>query len=1561
MVAALGAGVLAAGLIVAAPGAAGASSGPFTPSVVTTTSVTDMICRAYGGTLSANSEADQQLSFTITSPNAVRPGDTFSIKIKQPFSAFPAADNSTGIAATIVAVYNEITRWKLPAGLQINSVSLAPIDGNLGANADAGYYVAPADVPKVSGNPDPSFDPLTLPAAKRIAIPGTAPVAYVDSSTNIVRMAMLGTGNESSGTVYPGGSIVQPPALTINVTAKTSVAAGTDLGIKVAGSLPGSNFTGGQPGNFPAPNTITVNQANATSSDTTWTDPSYVNYVYTTALGGLIKIVAKAACAPGYESNTDLGTSPPDYYTGPNALPNGTAPLLNHTVVTGIGVPGPFDGASYITGTTVSVSYGCVANNNGEPYDTCDGDLPNGALIDTSTSGSYTFTVNATDSYQDPLTRTIHYSVADPVPPVANAGAPQTGKTAGTVVTLDGSGTTDPNGPPALPLTYTWAQTSGPSVTLSDIHAIKPTFTVAPADNPSGNTYGFSLTVNNPYLSNTATTTVTSAASTPTVTVAKTRPGGGTTFYEGDVVTLGATITNPDGTNPGDYTYAWSFNSGISTTLSSSTAANPTFVLPPNGTAACASGAGATNCPTFKVIVTKTNTGKASASAALTAYGSSLPTTPVANAGANKNAPNPGGVVTLDGSASTQAQGHALSYQWTQVANAAPAVTLSDPTAQKPTFVMPPGTSTTTTYTFSLVVKDTQNVLTSGANTNTSTAVTTNVFQVPNRVVAAATGSPASTTAGTTVTLDGTASTEPNLAPLTYTWTQVANGAPAATLSDIHAAKPTFAAPPATTPGGYTAQFNLSVTNGGPNPGDSDATVTPVSIVVAASTPTVAAPTKVRDGGGTTFSTGDKITLSVGITNPDGTAEGDYSYAWVLSTGIPTTLTGANTAHPTYILPPASQTAACASGTGSTNCPTFKVTVTKINTNKSSAQSAALANYASTLANRPTASAGSAQGVKVGSSVTLDGSGSGQAQGHPLTYTWSQTSGPAVTLSDTHAVKPTFTAPTRATSLGFSLTVVDGQNAVTGTGTNGNTSTASSTTVTVTTYTAPAVSAGSDQSLLVDSPVTLQGSASQADGHTLTIQWAQTAGTPVSLSDPTALQPTFAAPTLGPVDLSFLLTVVDTQNPDPTSNTRTASVTVHVTNTAPVADAGSGQSVLVESPVTLDGSGSHDVDGHALTYTWTQLSGAPVTLSNVHAVQPTFTSPSVLGALVFQLTVDDGHGLNDSATVSVGVGIVPAVANAGNDQYGVKPNTTVTLDGSGSSDPNPGGVLTYTWTQIAGPPVSLSDAHAAKPTFSAPVGPTTVSFELDVEDQYGATGSGYVNVDVTGIPGYDLKMALRGTLRGERDSSSFIATVTNAETGSRDVSQNDVHVSVDVNGQPVSASKLSVGAKSATLAADRSVNFIVQWAHGDTLHAGDVIKITVCVRKFGDEHPGNDCATLAYPSHPINLAAGIAPLVVGRTAPSHFHVGVLNLGPDTVTPVRTTDLTVTVQVGESTPQTLASSKPRAALNPGNIKLFGYTWTHAALPKGTVVTVNACLDVPGNVSLASCSSSTTTVR
>ncbi len=75
----------------------------------------------------------------------------------------------------------------------------------------------------------------------------------------------------------------------------------------------------------------------------------------------------------------------------------------------------------------------------------------------------------------------------------------------------------------------------------------------------------------------------------------------------------------------------------------------------------------------------------------------------------------------------------------------------------------------------------------------------------------------------------------------------------------------------------------------------------------------------------------------------------------------------------------------------------------------------------------PTADAGPDQDVVEGATVTLDGSQSYDPNDEVVTYRWSQTGGPAVTLSDLTAVRPTFVAApiTEDVTVIFQLTVYD--------------------------------------------------------------------------------------------------------------------------------------------------------------------------------------------------------------------------------------------------------------------------------------------------------------------------------------------------------------------------------------------------------------------------------------------------------------------------------------------------------------------------------------------------------
>jgi hypothetical protein len=94
---------------------------------------------------------------------------------------------------------------------------------------------------------------------------------------------------------------------------------------------------------------------------------------------------------------------------------------------------------------------------------------------------------------------------------------------------------------------------------------------------------------------------------------------------------------------------------------------------------------------------------------------------------------------------------------------------------------------------------------------------------------------------------------------------------------------------------------------------------------------------------------------------------------------------------------------------------------------------------------------------------------------------------------------------------------------------------------------------------------------------------------------------------------------------------------VTASNSIPVSNAGPDQNLTGGADVLLNGTGSSDGDGDPLNFTWTQLSGPTVTLSNATSAAPTFTPAAGINAYAFQLVVDDclNAGAPDSVSVTV--------------------------------------------------------------------------------------------------------------------------------------------------------------------------------------------------------------------------------------------------------------------------------------------------------------------------------------
>lgn len=129
------------------------------------------------------------------------------------------------------------------------------------------------------------------------------------------------------------------------------------------------------------------------------------------------------------------------------------------------------------------------------------------------------------------------------------------------------------------------------------------------------------------------------------------------------------------------------------------------------------------------------------------------------------------------------------------------------------------------------------------------------------------------------------------------------------------------------------------------------------------------------------------------------------------------------------------------------------------------------------------------------------------------------------------------------------------------------------------------------------------------------------------------------------------------------------------TNTTPIANAGLDQWVTIGGSFTLDGSGSFDPDGDALTYTWQQTSGPSVIGGTASGVTVTLSAPNVPGPLGFELTVTDpqGRGSTDNLRVLV---------------FG----STIDTDGDGVSDALDNCPLTINADQIDDDGDGLGDA-----------------------------------------------------------------------------------------------------------------------------------------------------------------------------------------------------------------------------------------------------------------------------
>ena len=364
-----------------------------------------------------------------------------------------------------------------------------------------------------------------------------------------------------------------------------------------------------------------------------------------------------------------------------------------------------------------------------------------------------------------------------------------------------------------------------------------------------------------------------------------------------------------------------------------------------------------------------------------------------------------------------------------------------------------------------------------------------------NKITAADAGLAQNVLVGSLVTLDGSSSTGADGSLITYQWKfTVKPVGSSAALSNTTVVKPTFTPDVA---GVYV--INLDVNDGKVN---AAATVT-----ITASVASVANSAPVANAG-----PAQNVVTGIVILDGSGSSDADrdqLTYSWSFTSkpngsSAALSISNANIAKPTFTADVAGVYALnLVVNDGKANGAAATVIITA---------TAPSANAA------PVANAGPAQSVVIGA-VILDGSGSSDANGDPLRYSWAFTSKPdgsSAALASATVVHPTFTADLAGDYV-LNLVVNDG---------TVNSAAATVTIAASAANAAPVANAGTNQHVMTGGLANLDGGkSSDANNEALSYKWAFTskpAGSTAEISGSTTSLPTF----IPDVDGSYIVKLI---------------------------------------------------------------------------------------------------------------------------------------------------------------------------------------------------------------------------------------------------------------------------------------------------------------------------------------------------------------------------------------------------------------------------------------------------
>jgi large repetitive protein len=366
---------------------------------------------------------------------------------------------------------------------------------------------------------------------------------------------------------------------------------------------------------------------------------------------------------------------------------------------------------------------------------------------------------------------------------------------------------------------------------------------------------------------------------------------------------------------------------------------------------------------------------------------------------------NEGSVVKLNGSATDPDPTDKLVYSWGQEPGGPPVILNGSDTLNL-TFIAPK-VSSNTILKFSFAAVDDKNVI------SNSVIVTVTVKNLNDSPIANA-GINQLVNEGYVVSLNGSASKDPDLDQIVYSWIQ--SSGPAVKLNEATTPSPSFNSPSDLSTD-VNLNFKLTVID------DKNASSTDTVKVTIKNIEPIPNQTPIANAGiDQSVNSGSDIRLNgTSSRDPD---NDPLSYSWIQTGGPSVRLNGSDTFMATLTAPSNNITSdtdlsfklAVTDTKNASSTDDVKVTIKYIPPNKP-----------------PLANAGQDQIVDPKTDVTVDGSASKDPDGDPVTYSWTQLGGPRVDLKDSAKVAPSFkfTAPdvSSATELIFSLSIKDNKGA----------------------------------------------------------------------------------------------------------------------------------------------------------------------------------------------------------------------------------------------------------------------------------------------------------------------------------------------------------------------------------------------------------------------------------------------------------------------------------------------------------------------------------------------------